>query len=133
MKDADFRAILANHAPLIAHVGTRIYPVNFPQAVEHPAVRYNKINGNIGLHMQGSDGLPDTLMQIDVRGTTALSVITVRDILVELLHAYRGTQGSTDFRIVYLNADRGLRHEKPNNVDLYIATLDFSILSRAAA
>lgn len=131
--EKDFRALLANHAPLIALVGTRIYPVTYAQGSEAPAIRYNVINSTPGLHMQGSDGLTDTLIQVDIRGTTYQSVIAVRDVLSALLHAFRGVQGATDFRIISVSADRGVRFEKPDNIGFYTASIDFNIWSRVAA
>lgn len=130
--EADFRALLAAHAPLIALVGTRIHPTSYPQAAQSPAIRYTKISGQIGLHMQGSDGLAVTLMQVDIRATSFASLMAVRNVLVALLHPYRGIVGSTDFRLISLATDRGARFEKPDAVEFHTASLDFSIWSRSA-
>lgn len=131
--DADFRAILAGHAALTNLVSTRIYPVQYPQAAASPAVRYTVINAAPGLHMQGSDGLTETLMQIDVRATTFASSVAIRDVLVALLHPYRGLVGNTDFRLIRLSSDRGAQFEKPANFEYFTTSLDFQIWSRAAA
>jgi hypothetical protein len=138
--ESDFRAILAGYAALIALVGTRIYPSAYAQGATDPCIRYQKITGGTGLHMQGSDGLDDAQVQVDIRGLTVASVIAVRDVLIGthgtggLLHPYRGIVGDTDFRLIRLvdGGDRGIRHEKPNDVDYYTASLDFRIWSRAA-
>lgn len=130
--EADFRAILAGHAPLIALVGTRIYPSTYPQGATDPAIRYQKVSGITGLHMQGSDGLTESIMQIDVRATSAASALAVRDVLVALLHPFRGIQGDTDFRLIKVDNDRGIRHEKPVDKDYYTASLDVRIWSRVA-
>ena len=130
--EADFRAILAGHAPLTALVSTRIFPTTYPQTAANPAIRYTKVSGTIGLHMQGSDGLTETLMQIDVRAATFASMIGVRNVLVALLHPYRGIVGTTDFRLISLANDRGAQFEKPDAIEYHTTSLDFSIFHRAA-
>lgn len=137
--EADFQYLLANHPALTALVGTRIYPSTYAQGATDPCIRYQKIGGGPGLHMQGSDGLSNNLMQLDIRARTAASALAVRDVLIGehgtggLLHPFRGGVGATDFRLIALvdGGDRGLRHEKPNNVDYYTNSLDFRIWSRA--
>lgn len=130
--EADFKALLSAHASLTALVSNRIYPTTYPQAAVSPAIRYTKISGQIGLHMQGSDGLSDTLMQVDVRASTFASLMSVRNALVGLLHHYRGIVGATDFRLISLATDRGARFEKPDAVEYHTTSLDFSIWSRSA-
>lgn len=132
--ETDFRALLAGHAQLIALVSTRIYPSTYAQGTDDPCIRFQKISGGPGLHMQGSDGLSNDLMQVDIRARSALSALAVRDVLMALLHPYRGVVGGTDFRVIALveGGDRGIRHEKPNDTDYYTNSLDFRIWSRAA-
>lgn len=137
--ESDFRSILTGHAALTALVpAARIFPANYAQGAASPAIRFNKINGATGLHMRGSDGLTETLMQIDVRskvreGVGAHGEVTaVRDVLVALLHPYRGIKGDTDFRLISLDADRGVDFERTGADEYYTATLDFRIWSRAA-
>lgn len=151
--EADFKAILAGHAALLEVIGINlgtgvngpaagpsIYPSAYAQGCLDPCIRYQKIAGGPGLHMQGSDGLSNDLVQIDIRGRTAASVIAVRDVLLGahgtggLLHPYVGIEGSTNFQLIRLaeGGDRGIRHEKPNDVDYYTASLDFRVWSRAA-
>lgn len=139
--EADLYTLLATHGALTALVGTRIYPSAYEQHADDPCIRYQKITGGPGLYHGGSDGLSSDLVQIDIRARSFASAKAVRDVLVGehgtggLLHPYRGTVGDTDFRLIYLveGGDRGVRHEKPNDVDYYTASLDFRIQSRAAA
>jgi hypothetical protein len=133
--ETDFRALLANHAALSALVGTGIYPSAYAQGATDPCIRYQKITGSTGLHLRGSDGLSSNLVQVDIRALTALSALAVRDVLVALLHPYRGVVGGTDFRRISLadGGDRGVRHEKPNDVDYYTASLDFDVIYRRVA
>jgi hypothetical protein len=138
--ESDFRAILIGHASLIALVPKgRIYPGNYAQGAASPAIRYAKVSGVTGLHLKGSDGLSETLMQIDVRsavrpGVAAnVEVLAVRDVLVALLHPYRGLVGTTDFRLIHLNNDRGVDFEKTDATQFYTTSLDFTVFSRVAA
>jgi len=137
--EADFFALLASHAPLTLWVpAERITPTQYAQATGGPCLRYTRIDGSTGLHMQGSDGLSNTLMQLDVRGTDYSSVIAVRHILLGahgvggLLHPYRGVVGDTEFRLISLRSDRGMRFEKPDSVEYHTTSLDFDLWSRAA-
>jgi hypothetical protein len=118
---------------LVGLVDTRIYPATYAQAKADPAIRYQKITGAIGLHMQGSDGLSTDLMQVDVRALTAASALAVRDAIVTLLHGFQGVQGATDFKLIALRDDRGVQFEKTEAASYYTASLDFDVYSRAAA
>lgn len=141
----DFFGILTGHAALTALVPVaRIYPVVYAQAAASPAMRFTKVTGNTGLHMQGSDGLTRSTMQIDIRakvldGQAAYGkVIAIRNVLIGthgtggLLHPYSGIQGTTDFRLIQLQDDRGTVHEKTGAEEFYSASLDFDVWSKAA-
>jgi hypothetical protein len=134
--EADFVSILTSHVPLTTRIpATRITPTQYVQGNGNPCLRYTKIDGAPGLHMQGSDGLSSSLMQIDVRAAAAGGagpLIAVRDILVSLLHPFRGVVGSSEFELIQLRSDRGVRFEKPDAVEFYTCSLDFDIWSRAA-
>lgn len=131
--EVDFRALLATAVSVIAAVDVRIYPTVYPQNATDPAVRYQKITGSIGLHLRGSDGLSSDLMQIDMRAVTALEVFNIRDAIVATLHGFTGLQGSTDFRVIALRDDRGVRFEKTDPKAYYTCSLDFDVWSRLAA
>lgn len=130
--ETDFRALLANDAGVSALVGTHIYPSTYTQGAADPCIRYTKVTGSTGIHMGGSDGLSEATMQVDIRAPSAASAFAVRDAVVAKLHAFSGTQGQTDFRLIKLDADRG-SFEKPADTGYYTATLDFTVISRAAA
>lgn len=131
--EADFRALLATDATLIGLVSTSIYPSTYAQAATSPAVRYFKVTGAPGLHMQGSDGLSSDLMQVDARADTASSALAVRDALVARLNTFRGIQGATDFQLISLRDDRGVQFDNTGPQSFYTASLDFDCWSRAAA
>lgn len=131
--EQDFRAILAGHAPLIALVGTRIYPSTYPQGAADPAIRYTKISDTDQPHMKGRDGLWSSIVQVDVRAATAEQALAARDVLVGLLNPYRGQKASTDFRLIQLRDDRGIQFEKTDAKSYYTISLDFDVIYRRAA
>jgi len=134
--EIDFASILTGHAALTNLVpATRITPSQFVQGTAGPCLRYTKIDGITGLHMRGSDGLTSSLMQIDVRSIAAggvMPLLAVRDVLVVLLHPFRGVVGGTDFRLIQLRSDRGIKFEKPGAEEFYTCSLDFDVWSKAA-
>ena len=129
----DFRAILAGSVALIARVGAQIYPVIYPQGVAGNAVRYSKVTGADALHMQGKDGLEVSVMQVDVRASKVAEVLAIRDALRDLLDAYSGIQGGTDFQLISLRDDRGVQFDTTGAQEFYTTSLDFDVHSRAAA
>ena len=131
--ETDFRAILAGSTVLTNFVSTRIYPSTYAQNSANPAIRYAKITGADALHMQGSDGLDFSTIQIDVRAKTAAEVLSIRDALRALLNAYSGTQGSTKFLLISLRDDRGVKFETTGPQSFYTTSLDFDVTSRASA
>lgn len=131
--ETDFRALMADDAGVAGRVETRIFPSTFAQATASPAIRYQKVTSTIGVHMTGSDGLEEATMQVDIRGTTVISVLLVRDALRDLLHTFRGVKGDTDFRLIMLDSDRGITFDKTGPEEFFLGSLDFTVFSRAAA
>jgi hypothetical protein len=135
--ESDFRTILTTHAPLTAIVpATSIHRAYYPQSSPDPAIRITKVAGDIGLHMQGSDRLTESVMQIDIRTRAAggaAQLVSIRSILLALLHPYRGIVGATNFRLISLSNDRGEAFEKPATIEYLTGSLDFDVWSRPAA
>lgn len=125
--EAALRALLVGYAPLTALVGTRIFWSAYPQGAADPAVRLTKVAGAPGYHMQGSDGLTDSIVQIDVRATTVTGMWAVRDAIVGKLDGYR----DSNFRGVFLTSERQRVDEA--TLGLYhMAQLDFDVWFRAS-
>ena len=130
--EIDFKNLLTGDPAILALVETRITPSVYSQATADPAIRYQKITGNIGLHMQGSDGLSSDLMQVDVRSATAAETISIKAAIIARLHGFEGRQGSTDFRVIALRDDRGVKFEKTDSKSYYTCSMDFDVWSRRA-
>jgi hypothetical protein len=131
--ETDFRALLAGDGTLAGLVSSRITPSTYAQGTSANAVRYQKVTGSTGLHMQGSDGLNSALMQVDVRAANAIEALAIRDAIVSLLHGFRGEQGTTAFQLIQLRDDRGVSFEETGAEKFYTTSLDFDVWSRAAA
>jgi hypothetical protein len=119
--ETDFKNLLTGDPAILALVSTRIYPSTYAQASSDPAARYQKITGNMGLHMQGSDGL------------SAAESLALKSAIVARLHGFEGLQGSTNFRLIALRDDRGIKFEKTDSKSYYTASLDFDVYSKQAA
>lgn len=130
--ESSFRALLTGDATVAGLVSTRIYPSTYPQSATDPCVRYQKVAGAPGLHMQGSDGLAGETVQVDIRALTAASALSVRDAIVAKLHGFKGTQGDVVFQLIGLDNDRGLEFESTGTKNYYTCSLDFTVWSRAA-
>lgn len=136
--EADFLAVLKSDATILGLVTTagvtRIYPSTYAQATANPAIRYMKVTGTIGLHMRGSDGLSDAIVQVDARSSVSFAqALSIRDALVAKLHGFSGVQGGTDFDRIGLSSDRGVQFDDTGAVKYWTASLDFNVTSRAAA
>lgn len=124
--EAALHALLAGYAPLTALVSTRIYWNHYPQSAADPAVRLTKVTGAPGYHMQGSDGLQASIVQIDVRALTFGSAVAVRNAIVSRLHAKRIEQGTIEFKGIFLR-DEQQTFEKTDTESYHRFRLDFDV------
>jgi hypothetical protein len=130
--ETDFRALIVGDPTLLGLVSTRVYPSTYAQGATAPAIRYMRVAGGPGLHMQGSDGLDAGLIQVDARAASAASALAVRDALIAKLHGFKGTQGATTFQLIELQGDRGIQFDDTGPTAYYTASLDFAIWAAAA-
>jgi hypothetical protein len=126
--EAALRALLTGYAPLVALVAQRIFWNEIPQATTDPCVVLYKISGAPSLHMQGTDRLEQSIVQINVRATSVTSMWAVRDAIVARLNALRVQQGTVDFKGIFLTSERQ-NSEKPSTVVYHTCQLDFDVWS----
>jgi len=129
--ETDFRALLINDPAIAALVSTRIYPSTYAQGATSPAVRYMRIGGAPGMHLRGSDGLDQALMQVDARAGTDASANAVRDAIVAKLNSFSGVQGATKFQLIELQSDRGVQFDNTGPTNYYTASMDFAVKASA--
>lgn len=126
--ESSFRALLTGDAALTALVGARIYWNAIPQNAADPCVVMYRVAGGPGIHMQGSDGLTNATVQIDVRATKVTDMWAVRDAIVVNLHGFKGDQGGIRFRGIFLSTERQ-SSEKPGETLYHRTSLDFDVWS----
>lgn len=124
--ESNLRALLTGYAPLTALVSTRIYWNEIPQTAADPCVVLYKITGAPGLHMQGTDRLERSIVQINVRALSVTSMWAVRDAIIARLNAVRVQQGTVDFKGIFLQSERQAS-EKPGTVVYHTCQLDFLV------
>lgn len=130
--EADLRALLAGYAPLTSLVSTRIAWNAIGQGWADPNVVLYKITGQPGYHMQGSDGLESSIVQINVRALTFGSMIQVKNAIIDRLSGFRGTMGDTRFQGIFKTGERQA-FEKVETASYHTCQIDWEVHSRAAA
>lgn len=130
--ETDFKAVLAGDPAIITLVSTRIYPKTYAQATGDPAIRYTRVGGGLGIHMQGSDGLGSAIMQVDARSLTEKEVLSIQDAIVARLHGFRGVEGGTDFRLIALDRGPTGDFDATGTKPYYTTSMDFAVSFRAA-
>lgn len=124
--EAALRALLISYVPLTALVAQRIFWNDIPQATPDPCVVLYKITGAPGIHMQGTDRLQQSVVQINVRAVSVVSMWAVRDAIIARLNAQRIQQGTVDFKGIFLTSERQAS-EKPGTVIYHTCQLDFDV------
>jgi len=125
--EAAIRALLYNSAALVALVpATSIVWNHLPQEKPRPAIVLYRITGAPGIHMQGSDGLLNATVQIDIQATTVASMWAIRDALLSLLHAHH----DTNLRVIVAQGERQSQEELAGK-PIHRCSMDFDVWYRA--
>lgn len=74
-----------------ALVGTRVFPDEFPQKPEYPAIVYQVISGPRDYTQDGPDNLTEFRVQVDAYATTAAGANALRTAIRNDLSGYAGT------------------------------------------
>jgi len=125
--EAALRALLVGYSPLTALVpAVSIVWNHLPQATDRPAIVLYRISGAPGLHMQGSDGLLNATVQIDIQALTVASMWEIRDALLARLHGHAGD----NLRVIVANSERQSAEEL-TGILIHRCSMDFDIWYRA--
>lgn len=90
---------LTGYAGLSALIGTRLYPVQFPQGVTLPAMTYQQVSSPEVYSHDGYSGLRSPRFQFTCRGSTYLEAKQVAAQLKAALRGYAGLMaGSVNVR-----------------------------------
>jgi hypothetical protein len=86
-------AYLGTQSSVTDLVSTRIYPTVLPQASTLPAITITQIDDLRNGTFAGPDGLPGTLLQLDLWGSTKASVNALYEAVRAALDGMTGTAG----------------------------------------
>lgn len=95
---AGLYAWLTSQVPVVAQVGTRIYPVLAPATAALPFLTYQRIGEAQEAHLTGLSGLTQATYQFDIWGATADQAETALLALKLAMDMYRGVMGVVPVR-----------------------------------
>ena len=126
-----FLALLTGGAALVTLLAGddgRIVWNHLPQGTPRPAIVLYRVGGSPGIHMQGSDGLINATVQIDVQATSVSEMWAIRDAVVALLHGHR----DDDFQLIENISQRQSSEMLEGGGLIHRASLDFDVWAKAA-
>jgi hypothetical protein len=106
---------LVNDGPILALVGTRIYPNYAPIGVANPCITYTKISGEDVRSAAGDSGLSSANVQIGCWADTYLEAATIRAAVIACLNDYVGTVDGIAFQVIALMNDFDAPVVEPEN------------------
>lgn len=126
----DLLALLAADAGVLALVGDRISWGLVPQGSTDPAIAMHEISSLPTYTMEGQVDLVPVRVQIDARGLTFHSAMTVARAVRAKLSGFSGTEGGTEFLGIFQVSGRTL-FEKAGDRVYHTVSTDFEIHSRS--
>jgi hypothetical protein len=102
---------------------------HLPQATPRPAIVLFRISGAPGVTMQGSDGLINGTVQIDVQAHSVTEMWAIRDALSGLLHGHR----DATLTGIFFLSERQSAEPLGDNLLIHRCSMDFDVWARAAA
>lgn len=125
----DLTALLLAAPTIAALVDTRVHWGRLPATVQgRPYINMAVISDPRSYHFQGATGLRQTRVQFDIWAESATSAKDVAAAVEALLSGFRGVVGVTNFRGVFLDAERDLTGDTAGeNVALFRRVQDYNI------
>lgn len=80
--ESAFVSVLLAQAGVSALLGTRLYPIEFPQDPTFPAMTYQTVSAPRDYTQDGPDGLTRFRVQCRIRALTPLAASAVRDAII---------------------------------------------------
>jgi hypothetical protein len=106
---------------------SNVYLTRAPQNVAVPYATMQRISGNRDMHMQGPSGLVSSRVQIDCYGLTYAASKKVARAVEARLSGFSGSNGSTTFDGIFLDAERDDYSDDATPSKLFRTSLDFII------
>jgi len=100
--EKDFRALMTGASAIQGLVGDRVSPHHREQGGKLPAITFAPVTSLGDYTLQEDSGLYSTRMQVDLYAQTAAEVYDLANEVRKALSGYAGTQGSTEFRGLFL-------------------------------
>lgn len=99
--------LLASGAISTAVGGERIYAVKLPQPTTQLSILINTVSGLRYPHASGDTGLARPRMQIQVWGPDQAAVVSLADLILARMQAFRGTIGSKTAQGIFFENEIG--------------------------
>lgn len=128
-------ALLINHAPLTALVGTapaRVYWMRAPQGVAKPYVVLQVITAIPDVSNSGPNGLVAGRVQADCYGTTYGSAKGVARAVTGRLSGFKGPYSGTIFDGVFKDSERDEYEDEDSPDKLFRVSMDLIIWHKGA-
>ncbi len=123
-------ALMLADAGITALVSTRIQWVFGPQASTSPYIVMSRVSGVRDYSYQGPTTFIESRVQIDCWGLTYASTKEVARACETKLSGYRGIQGTTDFKGMFLENERDGFEDDQTPTRHFRVSLDFMILHK---
>lgn len=94
LSGADLRTFLLADAAVAALVSTRVYPVEIPQKLTLPLIRYVQVSGLNQHTTPGTSSLSRARWQVDCLAADYASARALADAVMSRMDAYKGVVGS---------------------------------------
>jgi hypothetical protein len=109
---ADIRTFVLADATVASLIGTRMYPLNLPQAPTFPAITYQWISGQHVQSINDRSGLSGPRVQFTAWAITYLQAEAVFEALRKRLDGFNGMAGSTRIYGAILESERDILSER---------------------
>ncbi len=122
----DIRQELLNVQTIQDYVGTRIYPLNFPQGVTFPAIKYQLISNERPVSHTGSTKLQSPVFQISVFAESRDIAVELKERVINILNGLRGMLNNTKVAGLIYQSEQEIYEPETK---LYHIPVEFKILS----
>lgn len=99
MIELALRSLLLANTRVATLVQSRVYPVHLPQAPVYPAITYQVITGASEYSHDGPSQLANLRVQFDLYAGSHVSVLQLRNAVMQALSGTSGVYGSPPVRI----------------------------------
>lgn len=109
------RQMLVTDAPLVAHLGTRVYPMVAPEGATMPLATYGLASTDRAdaQHLKGDSGLTVRTLEVVLHGQDYDAIDELARTLRERLGSWRGFEGAADIRRIDIIDEADDTYDRP--------------------